>query len=252
MMVERNDVPAGPLHGRWAEHLVPWGTINIAVTDRGIVAIDIQPLDVDAWVAHTARRINGNLGQVDPKDEASIMPDGQRRLLLEARRQIDQYFAGYRYDYSVDVDLRGVSRWDRQVLEATRKIRFGKVTSYGRLARTMGSAGSARAVGGALRRNPVPIIIPCHRVLAGDGTLGGYAGVMAPPRPDPRSDDPDAPAIEAVEDPILAIKRTLLTVEGIELPHAFGLQALARAADPRGVEPRGTADAAMRKATPPA
>lgn len=222
----RLDVPAGPLVGRWATHPVPWGVIHIAATDRGIVAVDLRPVDEDAWVASIARRLNGNIGFIEPSDEKAPMPERQRRLLLEARRQIDQHLAGYRHEYSLDVDLRGISGWDRQVLEATRRIRWNHVTSYGRLAKSVGSPGAARAVGGALRRNPVPIIIPCHRILASDGTLGGYAGVIAEPRDLDRHAGLAEPAMPRPEDPILAIKHQLLEIEGIRLPYVFGLPAV--------------------------
>ena len=71
---------------------------------------------------------------------------------------------------------RGISGWDRRVLEGARTLQRGEVTSYGRLARRIGAPGAARAVGAALGRNPFWLLIPCHRIVAGDGSIGGYGG----------------------------------------------------------------------------
>jgi O-6-methylguanine DNA methyltransferase len=87
------------------------------------------------------------------------------------------------------------------VLEAVRRVPLGQVTSYGRLARAIGRPGAARAVGGALGRNPIGLAIPCHRVIAGDGSLGGYGGDRWGSRED-----------------LLALKRALLEHEGVTLP----------------------------------
>ena len=76
----------------------------------------------------------------------------------------------------VPVDLRDRPDWDRQVLAAVRDIPFGETASYGEVARRIGRRGAARAVGGAVGRNPITLLIPCHRVIAADGTLGGYGG----------------------------------------------------------------------------
>ena len=91
--------------------------------------------------------------------------------------------------------------WDRTVLAGVRTLGWGEVTSYGRLARSIGRRGAARAVGGAVGRNPIGLAIPCHRVIAGDGTIGGYGGDWFGSRDD-----------------LLAIKRELLAREGVTLP----------------------------------
>jgi methylated-DNA-[protein]-cysteine S-methyltransferase len=91
--------------------------------------------------------------------------------------------------------------WDRAVLAGVRTLGWGEVTSYGRLARSIGRRGAARAVGGAVGRNPIGLAIPCHRVIAGDGTIGGYGGDWFGSRDD-----------------LLAIKRELLAREGVTLP----------------------------------
>jgi len=96
------------------------------------------------------------------------------------------------------LDWTGIGSWDQRVLAGARTLERGEVTSYGRLAKRIGAPGAARAVGAALGRNPFWLFVPCHRVVAGDGSLGGYG------------DEPDA----------LEIKRDLLALEGIALPVA--------------------------------
>ena len=95
--------------------------------------------------------------------------------LVHYRTQIEEYFAGIRTHFSVRVDLRAVSsEFKRTVLTRCRKIPFGSVMSYGELAESAGSPGAARAVGTTMSSNPIPIVIPCHRVVASDG-LGGFS-----------------------------------------------------------------------------
>jgi len=95
------------------------------------------------------------------------------RLLLQAKRQLDAYFAGKRHDFSLPLAPRG-STFERRVWQLMTEIPYGETRSYGELAQTLGAA--PRAVGQACGRNPLPILIPCHRVLAAGGALGGYSG----------------------------------------------------------------------------
>ncbi|SAK96714.1 methylated-DNA--protein-cysteine methyltransferase [Caballeronia fortuita] len=98
------------------------------------------------------------------------------RVIAHAREQIDEYFAGARTEFSIALQLQGTV-FQRQVWDALRQIPFGDAWTYGDLARRLGlPAGAARAVGGANGRNPVSIIVPCHRVIGIDGALTGYAG----------------------------------------------------------------------------
>ncbi|MDQ2870213.1 MAG: methylated-DNA--[protein]-cysteine S-methyltransferase [Acidobacteriota bacterium] len=98
-------------------------------------------------------------------------------LLRSAGEELAAYTAGKRRDFTVPVDPASyATRFARRVLlEATCAIPFGKVRTYGEIARAVGSPAAARAVGGALAANPVPIVVPCHRVVAAGG-LGGYSG----------------------------------------------------------------------------
>ena len=90
-------------------------------------------------------------------------------------RQLEEYFAGTRNAFDVEVDLSGLSPFQQSVLQETLAIPYGKVKTYKELACAVGKPGAARAVGTALGNNPIAIIVPCHRVIASDGTLGGYS-----------------------------------------------------------------------------
>ncbi len=170
----------------------PWGTLHVAATDAGIVAVGLDA-ETPEFVDGLARRLHG---PVLPAVDAAVPPDW-RSTLEEATRQIGRYFAGERRGFDLPLDLR-VSDWDRLVLDGAARLGFGETASYGDLARYIGRPGAAQAVGGAMGRNPVPILIPCHRVIAANGALGGYGGSTW--------EDRQAG---------LAIKRTLLAIEGV-------------------------------------
>jgi len=95
-------------------------------------------------------------------------------LLLAARDQLEEYFAGTRTDFALPLDPAGTA-FQRRVWRELAAIPYGETRSYGQLAARLGTA--PRPLGGACGRNPLPILIPCHRVLAGDGRLGGYSGI---------------------------------------------------------------------------
>jgi methylated-DNA-[protein]-cysteine S-methyltransferase len=170
----------------------PWGLLHVAVTATGIVAVDLGSETPD-FVDGLTRRLRG---RVLPAEDGEIPPEW-RAILDTATRQIGEWFASERESFDVSIDLRPLSDWDRLVLGGTARLRYGETASYGELARRIGRPGAAQAVGGALGRNPVPILIPCHRVIAADGTLGGYGGVTYSDR-----------------QAALAIKRRLLGLEG--------------------------------------
>ena len=97
-----------------------------------------------------------------------------RRLAEQAREEIVEYFAGRRAFFSVPIDLSGTPDFQRRVLEAAKRIPFGEARPYAWIAERIGHPHAVRAVGTALGRNPVPLIVPCHRVWRSDGGLGGY------------------------------------------------------------------------------
>jgi O-6-methylguanine DNA methyltransferase len=108
-------------------------------------------------------------GRLEPPVTAAA-----RRLAEQAREEIHEYLRGARAFFGVPVDLSAVPDFQRRVLEAARQIPFGEARAYAWVAEHIGRPRAARAVGTALARNPVPLIVPCHRVWRGDGGLGGY------------------------------------------------------------------------------
>jgi methylated-DNA-[protein]-cysteine S-methyltransferase len=103
------------------------------------------------------------------------MPEKNNAVLVTATKQLGEYFSGKRREFSVPVSLAGTP-FQTSVWDALAAIPFGSVRSYGDVGMTTGRSTAGRAVGGAVGANPVPIIIPCHRVLAGDGRITGYSG----------------------------------------------------------------------------
>ncbi len=119
----------------------------------------------------------------DP-DDSRLEADCQRRwpeavrddaALPDLRSQIDAYFAGEPVAFDVDVDLAGLPPFRQRMLNACRLVAYGQTTTYTQLAQRAGHAKAARAVGGAMAHNPVPLVIPCHRILRTDGGLGGFS-----------------------------------------------------------------------------
>jgi methylated-DNA-[protein]-cysteine S-methyltransferase len=98
------------------------------------------------------------------------------RRLDEPRRELEQYFAGSRHKFELPIDWRLTQGFGRRVLRATALIPYGAVSSYKQVATAAGSPRGSRAAGNALGHNPIPIIVPCHRVLHSGGGLGGYTG----------------------------------------------------------------------------
>jgi methylated-DNA-[protein]-cysteine S-methyltransferase len=172
----------------------PWGPARIAVGERGVVALSLLT-SVDAFEAGLARR---GFRSLVPLERAAGLAEG---LAVEVRERVATYAHGAPVPLEdLPVDLRDRSDWDRLVLNAVRAIPRGETVGYGGLARRIGRPGAARAVGGAVGRNPVGLLVPCHRVIAGDGSLGGY-GVAA------------WGGVEAALD----LKRRLLALEGVHI-----------------------------------
>jgi O-6-methylguanine DNA methyltransferase len=140
---------------------------RVARAERGGLARLIEHLDVRA----SARGVVC----VRPGRPAASPGAAARRLAERAREELADYFAGRRSFFSVPVDLSGVPDFQRRVLEAAADIPFGESRPYAWVAGRIGAPRAVRAVGTALGRNPVPFIVPCHRVLRSDGSAGGYA-----------------------------------------------------------------------------
>ena len=110
-----------------------------------------------------------------PEKDSDWTRDGNHAPLKQAKRELAEYFAGRRKHFEVALDPEGTP-FQRSVWKAIAKVRFGETISYGELARRAGHPGSSRAAGAATGRNPVSIIVPCHRIMGADGSLTGYAG----------------------------------------------------------------------------
>lgn len=139
----------------------PFGPVLIARTKQGLVTISFRKSD-DQFL--------------DELERIELLPDFAPAKLEREIRQLDRYFEGRLERFRLPVDLRSITPFQRKVLDITAKIPFGHVLSYGEVARGIGQPTASRAVGNALGKNPVPIVIPCHRVIAAGGRLGGYTG----------------------------------------------------------------------------
>ena len=121
---------------------------------------------------------HGGICRLAPEEACCFRPDvrlGGTPLLLEAARQLDEYFAGTRKGFDLPLDLQG-TLFQRQVWEMLRTIPYGETRTYGDIAARIGNPRASRAVGMANHSNPVMIIVPCHRVVGKGGGLTGYAG----------------------------------------------------------------------------
>ncbi len=145
-------------------HDSPLGTLLIAASDTGLVRLGL-PIESEEEV----------LSELADKVARRVLV-GPRASVTEARRQLDEYFEHRRQGFEVDLDWRLSKGFRRDVLEATARIPYGQTGTYTSVATAAGSAKAVRAAGTALARNPVPIIVPCHRVLRSDGGLGNYRG----------------------------------------------------------------------------
>jgi methylated-DNA-[protein]-cysteine S-methyltransferase len=156
---------AGLLDVAYATLDSPLGRLLVAVTPRGLVRLAYLDGDEDEGtvLAELAARVS-------PRVLASARP------VDEARRELDEYFERRRTEFELPIDWRLTGGFTRRVLRATARIPYGDVSSYKRVATEAGSPRGHRAAGNALGANPIPIVVPCHRVLHTGGGLGGYGG----------------------------------------------------------------------------
>jgi methylated-DNA-[protein]-cysteine S-methyltransferase len=142
----------------------PVGDLLVAVTPRGLIRLAYNAEEsADAVLAELARRVSPRVVEAPA-------------ALDEVRRELDQYFDGKRTSFEIPVDWRLHDGFSRRVLRATARIPFGNVLSYAQVAAKAGSPRAYRAAGNALGSNRIPIVVPCHRVVASGGKIGGYTG----------------------------------------------------------------------------
>ena len=139
-----------------------WGWIELAASEKGITSIVLPR-------SNRARRMNGQATGNRPEPDAPASS-----ILAEAEAQLIDYLEGKRRDFSVSVDMTQGTAFQRRVWRAILRIPYGRVRSYQWVAEKVGGKGYARAVGMALGSNPIPIVVPCHRIIAHDGSLGGF------------------------------------------------------------------------------
>ena len=159
--------------------MLTWGAIRRtspprptppATTEGGLIRLAyIDGADQDAAAVEDAV-LQQLAAKISPRVLASP------RKLDEPRRELDEYFSGARRQFEVPLDWGLVRGFGRRVLEATSRIPFGSVSTYKQVATEAGSPRASRAAGNALGANPIPIIVPCHRILHSTGGLGGYTG----------------------------------------------------------------------------
>jgi methylated-DNA-[protein]-cysteine S-methyltransferase len=135
----------------------PVGKLKLVASDKGLVAI--------LWE-------NDNPGRVRLGE---LVEDEIHPVLCETERQLEEYFQGKRKSFSLALDMRG-TQFQNAVWEALLAIPFGETRSYGQLAKQLGNPKATRAVGAANGRNPISIVVPCHRVVGSSGKLTGFAG----------------------------------------------------------------------------
>ena len=145
---------------QWGEMDCPLGRLFLAVNRQGLFALDFGRQEADF------------LARVDQR--ARLEKNSQ--VVQEIMLQLRQYFAAERFNFDLPVDLSALTPFQRSVLEVARHIAPGQVWTYHRVAEELGRPHSSRPVGQALARNPIPIVIPCHRVIASNGSLRGYSG----------------------------------------------------------------------------
>lgn len=132
----------------------PVGMLRLAASNRGLISIDVKKSSISRQVTAADARA--------------------KAILQTTRKQLAEYFAGKRTTFDVPLDLMG-TEFQLKAWKALCRIPYGTTISYGQQAKNISKPKAFRAVGSANGKNPIPIIVPCHRVLAGDGSLGGYA-----------------------------------------------------------------------------
>jgi len=145
----------------WVTEDTPVGRLTLAATDQGLVRVSYAP--EDRALEELATRISPRVVRAP-------------RRLDPVRRQLEEYFAGRRRAFDIPLDRRLSRGYRRAVLEELSRVPYGQTVSYRDLAVRTGRPGASRAVGSAMATNPIPIVVPCHRVLRTGGALGGYGG----------------------------------------------------------------------------
>jgi methylated-DNA-[protein]-cysteine S-methyltransferase len=155
---------SGLIDVAFERHETPLGVVLVGATREGLVRLGLPAEEEDRVLQQLARHVSPRVLHAS------------RESLTQARRELDEYFSGSRREFGIPLDWRLTGGFRREVLRATAEIPYGETASYRDVATRAGSPGATRAAGSALATNPLPIVVPCHRVLRTGGGLGGYAG----------------------------------------------------------------------------
>jgi methylated-DNA-[protein]-cysteine S-methyltransferase len=153
----------------WDAFPTAFGRVYAASGPRGLCRL--------TWLIDDAGAFERDLADRYPDSEIVREPGSHSAL----ERQLGDYLGGRLSEIDVGIDLSSLSEFERAVLEEARRIPYGATITYAELARKIGRPGAARAVGNALRHNPLPILVPCHRIIRADGSPGGYGGPTGTP-----------------------------------------------------------------------
>jgi methylated-DNA-[protein]-cysteine S-methyltransferase len=148
----------------YEDHDTPLGTIRVSATNTGIVRMILPAEDAEEVLEDLARKVS-----------ARILHTSTPAITL-TRQELDEYFDGRRHTFDVPLDWTLTKAFRLKVLQATAQIPYGQTSSYRQVAGVAGSPNAVRAAGSALATNPLPILVPCHRVLRSDGAIGQYLG----------------------------------------------------------------------------
>jgi methylated-DNA-[protein]-cysteine S-methyltransferase len=148
----------------YEDHDTPIGAMRVSATNTGIVRMILPAEDAEEVLEDLARRVS-----------ASILR-ASTPAITQTREELDEYFDGRRHRFDVPLDWTLAKAFRLKVLEATARIPYGQTASYRQVASAAGSPNAVRAAGSALATNPLPVLVPCHRVVRSDGTIGQYLG----------------------------------------------------------------------------
>jgi methylated-DNA-[protein]-cysteine S-methyltransferase len=157
---------AGLLDVAYTDADSPFGALLLAQTERGLIRVGLPNQDREALLEELAAKVSPRVLEAPAR-------------LEEARRELDRYFAGDLREFALPLDWSLSHGFRRQVLEGIATIPFGETRTYTEMATGAGNPRAVRAAGSACGSNPIPVVVPCHRVLRRGGALGGYAGGLA-------------------------------------------------------------------------
>jgi methylated-DNA-[protein]-cysteine S-methyltransferase len=157
----------GLLDVAYASVASPFGDLLAAATPRGLLCLSYPQYDSEEVLA-------GIAAKVSPR----VLEDHAR--LDEVKRELDEYFEGRRQKFELKVDWSLTRGFFQRILRETARLGYGELATYKQMAEAAGSPRATRAAGNALRSNPIPIVVPCHRIVRSGGNLGGYSGELGP------------------------------------------------------------------------